>query len=150
MKKVVKNNGWLIAGAGDATPCDLFQYVFVPPIPTVKERSDLYRFMINKFVPAMQECLEENNWKVDPNDKESGFDMIFAFDGEVFQISHYYSVLLNEKGIYGVGSGAQFAIGALEAGSSVEKALEIAADNDVYTSGPFQILRQQKTNKTTK
>jgi hypothetical protein len=35
----------------------------------------------------------------------------------------------------------------LYAGASVEKALEIAVNNDIYTSGPFQIVRQQKQTK---
>ena len=70
--------------------------------------------------------------------------MLFAFDGEVFEIGNDYTVTLNSEGIYGVGNGHQFAIGALSAGASVEKALEIAANNDVYTSGPFQIVKQQK------
>jgi len=144
MEKITKNNGWLIAGSGDATPCDLFQHLFVPPVPTIKERHDLHKFMITKFVPAMQDFLEENNYKPDPNDKDAGFNMLFAFDGEIFEIGNDYTVTLNSEGIYGVGNGHQFAIGALSAGASVEKALEIAANNDVYTSGPFQIVKQQK------
>ena len=73
MEKMTKNNGWIIAGSGDSTPCDILQYIFIPPVPSVKERENLYKFMITKFVPAMRECLEENNWKPDPNDKDSGF-----------------------------------------------------------------------------
>jgi ATP-dependent protease HslVU (ClpYQ) peptidase subunit len=75
---------------------------------------------------------------------------LFAFDGEVFDISNDFSVLLNSDGIYGVGNGSKFAIGALYAGVSVEKALEIAANNDIYTSGPYQIVRQQKQSKPIK
>jgi ATP-dependent protease HslVU (ClpYQ) peptidase subunit len=150
MEKISKVNGWLIAGSGDSTPCDILQNMFVPPVPTTKERENLYKFMIVKFVPAMRECLEENGYKVDPNDKEAGFSMLFAFDGEVFDIGDDFSVLLNNDGIYGVGNGAQFAIGALYAGASVEKALEIASSNDIYTSGPFQIIKQQKQSNTRK
>jgi ATP-dependent protease HslVU (ClpYQ) peptidase subunit len=150
MEKITKNNGWLIAGSGDSTPCDILQHIFVPPVPTIKERDNLYKFMITKFIPAMQDCLEESNWKPDQNDKDSGFNMLFAFDGEVFDIGNDFSVLLNSDGIYGVGNGSQFAIGALYAGASVEKALEIAANNDIYTSGPFQIVKQQKQTITRK
>ena len=150
MEKITKNNGWLIAGSGDSTPCDILQHIFIPPVPTIKERDNLYKFMITKFIPAMQDCLEENNWKPDQNDKDSGFSMLFAFDGEVFDIGNDFSVLLNSDGIYGVGNGSQFAIGALYAGASVEKALEIAANNDIYTSGPFQIIKQQKQTITRK
>ena len=146
MEKITKNNGYLIAGAGDATPCDILQHIFVPPVPTVSERKNLYKFMITKFVPSMRECLDENGWKPVHGD-DSGFNMLIAFDGELFDIGDDFSVLLNNKGIYGVGNGAKYAIGALEVGATVEKALQAAADNDIYTSGPFQIVQQKKTSK---
>ena len=147
MEKITKNNGYLIAGSGDSSPCDILQHMFIPPIPNASERKDLYKFMIIKFIPAMKECLEENGWKPTSDDKDSGFSMLIAYDGEVFDIGDDFSVLLNDKGIYGVGNGAKYAIGALDAGASIERSLEIAADNDIYTSGPFQIVRQQKINK---
>jgi ATP-dependent protease HslVU (ClpYQ) peptidase subunit len=144
MKKMSQTNGWIIAGSGDATPCDILQLVFTPPVPTVKEREDMYRFMVAKFVPAMRECLEENNWKPDASDKDSGFSMLFAFDGEIFNIGDDYSVLQNAEGIYGIGSGSPYAMGALYVDATIEKALETAAKNDVYTSAPFHILEQKK------
>ena len=147
MEKITKNNGYLIAGSGDSQPCDILQHIFVPPVPSVQERKDLYKFMIVKFIPAMRECLEDNGWKPSTDDKESGFNMLFAFDGEVFDIGDDLSVLLNDDGIYGVGSGSPYAIGALYAGATVEKALDYASSNDIYTSGPHQIVKQQKQNK---
>ena len=145
MEKITKNNGYLIAGSGDAGPCDILQHIFIPPIPTANERKNLYKFMITKFVPAMRECLEENDYKTDPSDKDSGFSMLIAFDGEIFDISDDYSVLVSEDGIYGVGNGSKWAMGALHAGASVQEALEVAAKKDIYTSGPFQIVKQQKS-----
>ncbi len=150
MEKITKNNGYLIAGAGDSQPCDILQHIFVPPVPTIIERKDLYKFMIVKFVPAMRECLEENGYKQEGKDAESGFSMLIAFDGELFDIGDDFSVILNDDGIHGVGSGSQFAIGALYAGANIEKALEYAAKNDIYTSGPFQIIKQQKSPKPIK
>ena len=144
LQKITKNNGYLIAGSGDSTPCDILQHIFVPPVPTATDRKDLYKFMITKFVPAMREVLDENGYKLDGNDKDAGFDMLFAFDGELFEIDSDFSVLLNGDGIYGIGSGSPFAIGALYAGATVEQALEIAANNDIYTSEPFQIVKQSK------
>lgn len=146
MEKITKNNGYLIAGSGDSTPCDILQHIFVPPVPTVAERKNLYKFMITKFVPSMRECLEENNWKPVQGD-DSGFSMLIAFDGELFDISDDFSVLLNDTGIYGVGNGSKYAVGALSVGATVEQALQVAADNDIYTSGPFQIVKQSKKTK---
>lgn len=147
MEKITKNNGYLICGSGDSQPCDVLQHIFIPPVPTANERKNLYKFMITKFVPAARECLEENGWKPDPNDKESGFNLLVAFDGELFDIGDDFSVILNDSGIYGVGSGSQFGIGALSAGATIEEALEIAAKNDIYTSAPFQIVKQSKHQK---
>lgn len=147
MEKITKNNGYLIAGSGDSTPCDILQHIFIPPVPTVAERKNLYKFMITKFVPAMRECLEDNGYKADPKE-DSGFSMLIAYDGELFDIGDDFSVLLNDTGIYGVGNGSKYAIGALSVGATIEKALQVAADNDIYTSGPFQIVKQtKKTNK---
>ncbi len=150
MEKISKNNGYLIAGAGDSQPCDILQHVFAPPIPTLADRKDLYHFMITKFIPAMRECLEENGYKPDPSDKDAGFNTLISFDGEIFDIGDDFSVVLNNDGIYGVGAGSQYAIGALYAGATVEKALEYAANNDIYTSGPFQIVKQTKSTKVAK
>ena len=147
MEKISKRNGYLIAGSGDSQPCDVLQHIFIPPVPTPAERKDLYHFMIAKFVPAMRDCLDENGWKKEENDKDAGFNMLFAFDGELFDIGDDFSVLLNNDGIYGVGAGSPYAIGALYAGATVEQALNIAASNDIYTSGPFQIIKQQKQRK---
>lgn len=47
---------------------------------------------------------------------------------------------INEK-CYAVGSGAQYAVGALDGGATPEKALRIAARRDANTSLPIQILR---------
>lgn len=147
MEKITKNNGYLIAGSGDSTPCDILQHIFKPPVPTIAERKNLYKFMITKFVPAMRETLEDNGWKQIPGD-DSGFSMLIAYDGELFDIGDDFSVLLSDTGIYGVGNGSKYAIGALSVGASMEEALTVAADNDIYTSGPFQIVKQnKKTNK---
>jgi ATP-dependent protease HslVU (ClpYQ) peptidase subunit len=147
MEKITKNNGYLIAGSGDSTPCDILQHIFKPPTPTVAERKNMYKFMITKFVPSMRDCLNENGWKP-ANDDDSGFSMLIAYDGELFDIGDDFSVLLNDTGIYGVGNGSKYAIGALSVGATVEEALQVAADNDIYTSGPFQIVKQ--TKKVTK
>jgi ATP-dependent protease HslVU (ClpYQ) peptidase subunit len=136
MQKITNNNGYLIAGSGDSTPCDILQHIFIPPVPTIAERKDLYKFMITKFVPAMREALDENGYKLDGVDKDAGFE-----------IDSDFSVLLNGEGIYGIGSGSPFAIGALSMGGTVEQSLEIAVKNDIYTSGPFQIVKQSKTIK---
>lgn len=40
-----------------------------------------------------------------------------------------------DKGFYAIGSGSEFAIGAMEAGADAEKAVEIACNHDIYSGG---------------
>jgi ATP-dependent protease HslVU (ClpYQ) peptidase subunit len=148
MLKIINNNGYLIGGAGDVTACDIFMYMWIPPMPNALQRKNIYKFMITNVVPSMREALEENGYKVDPSDKESGFEMLLALDGEIFQIGDDFSVLMDKTGIYGVGSGSPWAVAALDSGATVEEALVIAEKRSPYTAGPFQIVKQSKSIKS--
>jgi ATP-dependent protease HslVU (ClpYQ) peptidase subunit len=144
MAKIINNNGYLLGGAGDVAACDIFMHLWIPPMPNASQRKNLYKYMITDVVPSMKEALEENGYKIDKEDKDSGFEILLAVDGELFNISDDFSVLMDQTGIYGVGSGAPFAMGALHTGATVERALEIAEKISPYTAGPFQIVKQSK------
>jgi len=50
---------------------------------------------------------------------------------------------MNDTGFYAIGSGGDYALGALHAGVSVLDAMRIAAINNNGTSAPFHILEQE-------
>lgn len=145
MPKIINNHGYLIGGAGDVAACDILMYIWTPPVPTAQQKKNIYKFMVTTVVPSMREALEYNGYKPDPSDKEAGFEVLLAVDGELFNISDDFSVLIDETGIYGVGSGAPFALGALHEGATIERSLEIAEKLSPYTAGPFQIIKQSKS-----
>lgn len=144
MEKVIDNHGFLIGGAGDVAACDPIMYSFTPPKPTVAEKKDLYRFMIRKFAPALREFLNKIGYTPDKDDKDAGFELLVAYDGELFIVDNEFTVLMDQSGILGVGSGSPFAVGALLGGASIEEALQIAADSTSYTRPPFKIFVQEK------
>lgn len=148
MPKITNNNGYLVAGAGDVAACDILMYTWIPPMPSVSQRKNIYKFMITDVVPSMREALEENGYKIDPNDKEAGFEILLALDGELFSISSDFSVIMDESGFYSIGSGSSFALGSLHTGGTVEKSLEVAEKLSPYTAGPFQIVKQSKQIKS--
>lgn len=149
VSKIVENGKFLIAGAGDAGPSDLVQYVWQPPTPRGIEWNNLYKFMITKAMPSLKQCFKNNDYKLDlNNNSESSFSFIFAIGGELFDVSEDFSVLKKDSGIYGIGSGSNVAIGAIEQGATIERALEIAAENDAFTSGPFVFATQAKHVRT--
>jgi ATP-dependent protease HslVU (ClpYQ) peptidase subunit len=144
MEKVIETNGYLIGGAGDVAACDPIMYLWTPPKPTIAERKDLYRFMIRKFAPSLRKFLVESGYSPDKDDKESGFELLVACDGELFIVDNDFTVLMDRSGVMGVGSGSPFAVGAILGGADIEEALQIAADNSPYTRPPFKIFIQEK------
>jgi ATP-dependent protease HslVU (ClpYQ) peptidase subunit len=144
MEKVIDNHGFLIGGAGDVAACDPIMYSWTPPKPTVAEKKDLYRFMIKKFAPSLKKFLNEIGYSSDKEDKESGFELLVAYDGELFLVDDGFTVLIDHSGVMGVGSGSPWAVGAILGGADIETALQIAADNSSYTRPPFKIFVQEK------
>ena len=144
MVKISERNDFIIAGSGECAPCDIAQHLWIPPIPNNKDWNDLYHFMISKVVPSLKACFKEQEYKWDSDDDETKFCFLIAVGGQIFEISDDFSISLDSKGFYGVGSGSNYAIGALSAGATLAKALKIASDNDVYSSSPFMYHTQYK------
>jgi len=144
MVKISQRNGYIIAGSGECAPCDIAQHIWMPPTPTVKDKKDLYHYVIAKVIPSLKQCFKENDYKVNPDDDENAFSFLIALHGQLFEIADDFSVSRDDSGFYGVGSGSSYAIGALHAGASIEQALTIAAKNDAFTSAPFIYIEQEE------
>lgn len=145
-KKISSRGEFLIAGSGEVLPCDIAQHIWIPPKTNKKDREDLYHFMISKAMPSLRKCLSDNGYNFDESKEDSGirFQFIIAICGELFDIDQELSVSRNKDGIYGAGSGADFAIGALHAGVDALQAMEIAAKVSAYTAPPFLSKEQFK------
>ena len=144
MVKVVERGQYLIAGSGESAACDVMQHIWIPPNPTKLDKLDLYHFVISKVVPSMKLCFKDNDYKWEDKSEEPKFAFLIAIGGEVFEISSDFSVCIDSSGIYGIGSGSSLALGALKTGSTIKKALEIAAEIDPYTSAPFLYYSQER------
>ena len=147
MVKLVSRTPYIIAGAGECAPCDIAQHIWQPPVPKAADSKDLYHFMISKVVPSLKACFKENEYKWDTEDDETKFAFLVAIGGQVFEIAEDMSVCMDARGFYGVGSGSDYALGALANGADIKTALRIAADYDAYTAAPFNFLTQHKPEK---
>lgn len=145
MVKISQRGQYIIAGSGLSSFCDVAQHIWNPPAPTAADKKDLYHFVIAKLIPSMKQCFKDNDLKLDDDkDEDTRFAFLIAIGGEVFDIADDFAVSLTSSGFYGVGSGSGLAIGALEAGASIEQALEIASRHDPYTAAPFLLMEQKK------
>jgi ATP-dependent protease HslVU (ClpYQ) peptidase subunit len=143
MAKQVERGDFIIAAGGNAGPCDYAMHIWKPP--KVPLDVDVHLFLVRKVVPSLRAGLKKY-LGYDLNDSPSAtMTLLLAVHGEVFLIETDGTVMHHESGIYSVGSGGQYAVGALHAGCTVEAALSAAEHNDIYTSGPFTVHRQNKT-----
>lgn len=148
MSKVTEVGAFLIAGAGEVSPCDIAQHLWSPPKLTVTNKKDIYHFMISKAMPSLRKCLTDNGYDFnEPHDKSKDglrFQFLIACGGELFDIDQDLAVMRSSDGLYGIGSGAPYALGALHAGVAPMKAMEIAAKITAFTSGPYVTKEQSK------
>jgi ATP-dependent protease HslVU (ClpYQ) peptidase subunit len=144
MVKQVERGGWIIAASGPAGPCDYVMHRWTPPDPSGV--ADVFSFLACEVVPALRaELAEELDYKL-ADAEGSTMSLILAANGWAYTVESDGTVLDSHQGIYGIGCGSDYAVGALCAGVSVQEAVRIAADNDVYTSGPFTVHRQFKVS----
>jgi ATP-dependent protease HslVU (ClpYQ) peptidase subunit len=132
IKKIIKSGKWIIATAGDARVCDIINS-WKPPHP--RGNKNLHEFVATTVIKSLRKVIGDYT----PQSKDDGFDLLLVFNGEVFQITNDFTLLKSSTGIYGVGSGADYAVGALMAGASVEDAIKIAIKLDINSGGPIQI-----------
>lgn len=144
MRKVVKRGEYLIATAGGGAACDVVAQAWLPPVFKGK---DPYREMVVSIVPNLRKFLRLTlNYEMDGKD---GHDLtvLIAVHGHLFLIEDDGTVMLHPQGVYGIGTGSAYAVGALYAGADIRMAMTIANMNDVYTGTPFVQEEQVKPGK---
>lgn len=148
-EKVAHKNDQIYVGvAGRTRYGNILRYTDVPslhPADYATEGFDFAGYLITQVVPAWAENLEKQFKRI-PDQKEDwpwGVALVVV-GGRIFTVDHDFTVSEEDKGFDGIGSGSGFAMGAMAAGKSVEKALEIAAELDVYTGGKLNVLKGLK------
>lgn len=141
MQKISRVGDLWIAGAGDAAICDVIQHMWTPPkLP--KDVGDAYNLMVKEIVPSMRWAVEKSGVKLE---KEDDFEFIVGFSNRLFVVSGWVT-MASEAGIYGIGTGAPYGIGALAAGAKIDKAIAIASKYDINTGGRTQIVKEGVTH----
>lgn len=149
MKKLAEHGNFVVGTSGDWQICEVIQHKWNPPVPTAKDKKDLFGFMINKAIPTLRQCLIENGYSFDksPDEKDGErFHLLIAVCGHIFDVDEQLSITMSSDGIYAVGSGGDLALGALHAGADAYEAMEIVAKLSTLTAGPFISKEQFKHN----
>ena len=147
MVKAIERGSYIIAGAGGYRALQVVLHGWEPPFVNAKAKQNLYEFVINKVATSLKTTLVEAgiefNKGSEDSDNKFELQLLIAINGNIFEIDSEFSVSMNDTGFYAIGSGGDYALGALHAGVTVLDAMRIAALNNNGTSAPFHILKQE-------
>lgn len=155
--KVSQNGKYLLGAAGDVRAINIIHHAFVPPTPapTVKGKK-LDHFVTMKLIPALRDAFEDAGYAAQSKDEqaEHGSTIIAVINNTIYIIEGDYSWTSDTSGIYAIGTGAPYALGAIQALMPkhkptlqqarviANKALTITSRFDPYTGSPFQTYSQ--------
>jgi len=161
--KIAENGKYLLGAAGDVRAINLLHHVFVPPvIPPKTSGKKLDNFITNKFIPSLRDCFEKHGYSAQ-NAKDSspiaeqGSTIMIVASGSIYVIENDYSWTSDSYGLYAIGTGSAYALGALQilntpnpmtlvqAKRNSLKAINIAAKYDPYTGAPFNCYNQSNS-----
>lgn len=160
--KVASNGKYLLGAAGDLRAINILHHAFTPPpVPAGIKGKKLDQFFTVKFIPALRECFESQGYATPDKDEkvhmaEHESVIIAAVSGNIYIVDGDYSWLSDTSGVYALGTGASYALGALTAllpktSLTVQvakkvalKAMSIAARFDPHTGAPFHTFVQEQ------
>lgn len=138
--KVFRSGNLAIAVGGSVRVESVLRFA---DLPYYEEDIEAHEFVVNCLVPAMREAIAEAG--VMGSDEDGIEDcrsmFIVAVDGEAFGVGSDFGVIRESSGVYALGTGSDYALGAVAAGASLEDAVQIAATFDIHTGGRIDVAR---------
>lgn len=135
--KIRERDNYLFGCAGSGAACDLVLWQWQPPF--YHEDLDPYEHMVRTFVPSLRTALDET---CPAKEGEYELQMLVAVGGTLFLIENDLTVLLDDRLVYGIGTGGNLAVAAYLGGADCYTAMDIAIDLDVNSGGPVTELTQ--------
>lgn len=145
---------YVIGVAGDFRIVNILSHSFSPPDPPDVVGPKLDKFMVTRFIPVVKKSLDNNFYGRDG--KEDGALLIVIVNGIVYEIGPAFDCIRDTKGLYAIGSGGNFALGALyvlddqqtrrsmkRAEEMVSAAMFAAASLDSATSEPITLITRK-------
>lgn len=128
--KVFSSQGITYGVAGAVGLANLLEDISVKAPASSLTGKEVDRWVQRVLIPAMRTQVMEYH-------PEARFDaewqVLVAVNKRVYSIGGDFSRVRNTSGRYAIGSGSLFARGALHAGASAKRAVEIAAEIDPWT-----------------
>ena len=102
---------YVIGIAGDFRVVNILAHSFTPPSPPPAIGEKLDKFMSTRFVASLRQAFDRNGYGKE--NKDDGALLIVVANGVIYEIGPNFDVIRDTRGIYAVGSGGNYALGAL-------------------------------------
>lgn len=159
MDKVVEKGEYVFAFAGDAIAGDIALHSW--NMPKIPRGVNLDKFMMTDILPSLKQAYADYGYDPAPktadNDPkaEAGFDALLCVKGKIYQIDNDFSWVRDDRGIYGIGSGGSYALGALAraslsptntrtAANEARKSIEVSISFDINSGGKIKVITQRE------
>lgn len=153
--KVFRSGEFVMGGAGSRRLAELMRFAFKPP--AIKGK-DLDAYMVTDFTRAARKALREHAYLCTDNgrektDSEDGDALLVGVRGRLYYVGPDFSASAVSDGMFAVGCGMDFALGALYATPTLapEKRLQLALEAaERYSdgvAGPFHVVSTGAKNR---
>jgi ATP-dependent protease HslVU (ClpYQ) peptidase subunit len=115
--KIFDNNGYTFGVAGDLRAINILRHSFTPPPPDKNRGISLDKFMVSKFMPALKVSFERNFYGTD---RGHGNNLLVVVNAVAYEVGDNYDLIRDDVGLYALGSGGPYALGALTALSKLD------------------------------
>lgn len=132
--KVFKNGDLTIGVAGYLRVSQLLKYADLPPVPKGGDPDKLDRWVTRELAPLWNAANQDFADSVNENRAVGNSEALVSVRGRIYELGAGGSWTRSDSGIYAIGSGMTYALGALEAGASPKKAIRIASKYDGGTN----------------
>lgn len=138
-EKVFSNGPVTFGVAGTLRTLNILRHMTIPARGKGKSTE---KWIVRTLVPAIiKELKSVDAGYIEDSQVNSLSTLIVAVDNQIGYVGGDFSYHQDNTGVYGVGSGSPYALGAMGVGASPKQAVQIAGFFDLYTNQDVKTLK---------
>jgi ATP-dependent protease HslVU (ClpYQ) peptidase subunit len=148
LKKVFRRGPFLIGYTTSFRMGQLLEHQL--EVPRQADRESDMSFMVNQFIESTRTLLKSRGFSKVESNNEKGGQFLVGYRGRLYSVESDFQVGEMSEGFDAVGSGSDYALGAMAAlpklppKRRILRSLEIAAEFSMGVSAPF-VVRSMKS-----
>jgi ATP-dependent protease HslVU (ClpYQ) peptidase subunit len=113
MPKIFQNGELFFGICGSLRMGQILEFLYTPPNRSCA-KNDL-EYIVSCVVESVRETFKEYGFSTIENNEERGGDFIIVYRNEIYEVQNDFSVIISNNNYAAIGSGGNFALGALYA-----------------------------------